>query len=186
MRPLLARVMVTLTGLATSGCVEAFGTEDAHAPGDALGTFHVSAKTEANTCGDASVEGGQAWEFDVKLARDGATILWDNGAEIISGDIAADEVTFRFESGVLVDMRTEEDAYWLPPCSIERRDAAEGVLDSPGTDVTRFDGELAYDFAPTAGSDCQDLITGPAPIFLALPCAIAFDLQALRTEAPAP
>jgi hypothetical protein len=172
-----------LAGPWLAGCADIFGNKDAHQPGDVLGTYHVAAKRGANTCGDGALGNQEAWEFDVKLARGGSQIFWNNGAEIIDGTIDADEKSFHFDTGVLMNMRTAED-HGLPACSIERTDQADGTLAATGTDVASFEGKLAFDFAPSAGSSCEDLIQGSTAILAALPCKIVYALTGTRTAAP--
>lgn len=168
-----------LAAVGLTGCADVFGDETAQ-PGEPLGTFHVSATAKSNACGEGALGATDAWEFDVKLSRGTGSLLWDNGSEVVSGELDADDVTFRFDSGILVDMRTEGEA-GKPPCSVARHDAAEGVLDSAG-EATAFSGSLRYDFAPTEGSQCDDLI---GVVVLTLPCSMSYGLEATRTEAPA-
>ncbi|MEO5731045.1 MAG: hypothetical protein ABI134_09665 [Byssovorax sp.] len=173
-----------LAGSCLTGCGDdVFGNKDAHQPGEVLGTYHVAAKRGANTCGDGALGNQAAWEFDVKLARGGAQIFWNNGAEIIDGAIDADQKSFHFDTGVLMDMRTAED-HGLPACSIERSDHAEGTLAATGTDVASFEGKLAFGFAPSAGSSCDDLVQGSTAILAALPCSIVYAITGTRTAAP--
>jgi hypothetical protein len=165
---------------ALPGCADAFGHGDAHQPGTVLGTFHVAATRTENTCGEGALGSQSDWAFDVKLARDPGALYWNNGVEMIRGELSADAVTFRFDSGIVMNMRTEDDRS-LPACSIGRHDLAEGVLDAPGDDVNAFVGTLAYDFAPTAGSRCDDLVDGPAPIVAMLPCRFAYRLAGMKS-----
>jgi len=174
-----------LAGPLLAGCADIFGTKDAHQPGNELGTYHVDAKRSASTCGDGALGNEAAWELDVKLARGGAQIFWNNGAEIITGTIDDDEQTFHFDTGVLMNMRTAE-SHGLPACSIRRTDQADGKLASTSDDVASFSGTLAFDFAPTEGSSCADLVTGSTAIVAALPCRITYALAGARTAAVAP
>jgi hypothetical protein len=155
------------------------GTVDPHHPGKFLGTYHVDAKREATTCGEGALGSTASWSFDVRLSRDEGAVFWDNGAEVIAGALAPDDVTFSFTTGVVVDMRDESSAPWLPPCSIARGDGAEGVL---AADTAGFTGKLTYDFSPTQGSDCTDLVAGSMPVFAALPCAMRYTLSGVRTK----
>jgi hypothetical protein len=174
-----------LAGPLLSGCADIFGTKDAHQPGDELGTYHVAATRSASTCGDGALGNEAAWAFDVKLARGGAQLFWNNGAEIITGAIDADAKSFHFDTGVLMNMRTAE-SHGLPACSIRRADQADGELAATGDDVASFAGTLAFDFAPTEGSSCADLVIGSAAILAALPCGITYAIAGARTAAPAP
>ena len=177
--------LAVLAGPLLAGCADMFGTRDAHQPGDELGTYHVAATREASTCGEGALGNQAAWEFDVKLARGGAEIFWNNGAEIISGTIDADEQSFHFDTGVLMNMRTAE-SHGLPACSIRRTDRAAGKLAATGDDVASFSGKLAFDFAPTEGSSCADLVTGSTAILASLPCGIVYAIKGTRTAAPSP
>lgn len=178
-------ILSITSALALSGCAEAFGDKDAHQPGTQLGRFHVTAAQKSSSCGEGALGAVASWEFDVELARGARSLFWDNGAEVITGELMTDAVSFRFESGVLIDMRTEEDA-GMPPCTIERRDVSSGVLDSETDDVTGFEGTLGYGFAPSLDSLCSDLVVGGSeqPLFAALPCAMSYDLTAERTALP--
>ena len=174
-----------LAGPLLAGCADFFGDKDAHQPGDELGTYHVAATRDASTCGEGALGNQATWEFDVKLARGGAQIFWNNGAEIITGAIDDDAQSFHFDTGVLMNMRTAE-SHGLPACSIRRTDQADGKLAATTTDVASFSGKLAFDFAPTVGSSCADLVTGSAAILAALPCGILYSIAGTRTAAPAP
>ncbi len=167
------------------GCGDIFGTKDAHQPGDELGTFHVAATRGVNTCGDGALGNAATWEFDVKLARGGAQIFWNNGVEIIDGTIDADAKSFHFTTGVLMNMRTAE-SHGLPACSIRRTDRADGKLAATDDDVASFKGKLEFGFAPTEGSSCEDLIMGSAAVLAKLPCGILYAIEGTRTEAPTP
>ncbi|MEP7125101.1 MAG: hypothetical protein ABJE95_29495 [Byssovorax sp.] len=168
-----------------AACDNAFGTKDAHQPGDALGTYHVAATRGANTCGEGALGSTATWDFDVKLARGGAEIFWNNGAEEIDGTIDADATTFHFTTGVLMNMRNP-DVHGPPPCSIRRTDRADGTLSATGDDVASFAGKLEFGFAPTDGSSCDDLITGGAAVLARLPCGLVYAIDGTRTAAPTP
>ena len=185
MRPSSSLVLLLAAAPCLAACGDIFGTKDAHQPGDKLGTFHVAATRGANTCGDGALGNTADWEFDVKLARGGAEIFWNNGVEEIDGTIDADERTFHFDSGVLMNMRTAE-SHGLPACSIKRTDRADGKLAATGDDVASFKGKLEFGFTPTDGSSCEDLVTGSTAVLAKLPCGILYALEGTRTAAPAP
>jgi len=168
-----------------AGCDDIFGTRDAHQPGAQLGTFHVVGTRVSNTCGEGALGTTPTWEFDVDLARDDGVLYWDNGAEVVSCALADDDKTFSVETLIVVNMRSEETTGY-GPCSVRRRDVASGALSDAGEDVKKFTATLAYDFAPTEGSQCWDLVEGEQPIFAALPCAMTYTLSATRTAAPPP
>ena len=166
--------------LCTAGCVEAFGTDDPHEPGDALGTFHITAKQSQNSCGAGALGAPATWELDVKLAWGEGQIFWNSGGEIIVGELSEDRRSFEIVTSVLVDMRTKEDA-GRPPCSIQRTDVAKGTLERSDEGVSSFSGTLSYAYDPTAGSDCADLLAPEAPVLAALPCSMTYGFTAPRT-----
>ena len=152
--------------------------------GGELGTFHVEATATENECGEGSLGMESAWAFDVELARQEQELHWDNGYDVVIGALEEDEQTFAFDSAFDMDMRTEEDPSWLPPCKIRRIDTATGKLSSSTEDVESFAGEMTYRFEPTAGSDCSDLASAEGPLFLKLPCSVRYEVAAERTRAP--
>jgi len=178
---LSARCHALVGALVLAGCGD--GSVDPHHPGADLGAFRVEATRKTNTCGDSALGGAPAtWSFELRLRRGDGVMYWDNGVEVIPGGLGADGQSFSFDTGIIVDMRAQGGA-GLPPCSVARRDRASGTLDA---EDDAFTGSLAYDFAPTQGSDCADLVTGEMPSFAALPCSMSYELDATRSVAPAP
>lgn len=169
-----------------SACIEAMGERDPHEPGTALGRYHVVGTQVGNTCGEGALGATRSWAFDVELARDEGVLYWNNGATVVPGVLDDDEVSFSIEARVVVDMRGGDMPPGLP-CSIERRDVARGKLDNASDDVERFEGTMTFEFAPTTGSRCEDLVVGELsvePQFTALPCWIVYDLAAKRSAKP--
>jgi hypothetical protein len=89
--------------------------------------------------------------------------------------LAADGLSFSFDTQVIMDMRMAGQV-GLPPCSLARADHAQGTLDSTTDAVGSFTGELSYQFTATAGSQCDDVIYGTTPIVAALPCGMSYQL----------
>jgi len=156
--------------------------QDAHEPGDALGTFHVSGALSADTCQAAVLGVTPNWEFDVKLSRQGDTIYWLNGQEAIPGAIESDGKTFSFASGVEVPIEAGKGS--LPGCTVLRSDAANGVLSSKSDDVKSFSVQMTFGYSVKSGSQCADVV-GVEGGFTALPCNVGYGLNASRTVAPA-
>jgi hypothetical protein len=165
-----------------AGCADAFGTSDAHHPGEPLGTFHVTATLTSSNCGSGALGSADSWVFDVRLSRGDGKLLWDNGRELVGGPVS-EAGAFSLESGTEMDMRSGGEAKGLKPCSVARRDLASGTLEG-ADDVTGFQGTLSYAYAPTPSSSCADLTTGPTAILAQLPCAISYGMSATRTVAP--
>lgn len=163
--------------LLLSSCYE-FGDKDSKIPGDELGSFHVVGRMDVSSCGPGALGSKDVWEFDVKLSRDGDDLYWLNGQEPIYGRIAADGVTFSVESQSAITTRAPKGA--LPGCTVIRRDLASGVLQG-GAAVSGFAGDLRYGYAPTADSDCTDLV-GVDGGFSQLPCEIGYDMTAAKTS----
>lgn len=160
-----------------SGCEKAFGDgrQNAHQPGHDLGAFQVTGTIATNTCGQGALGEQSTWQFPVHLARATGILYWNNGQAVIPGVLAADGVSFSFDTSVVMDMRSP-DQVGLPPCSLARADHAQGTLDSASDTVGSFTGQLSYQFAPTMGSQCDDVVSGAAPIVAALPCGMSYQL----------
>jgi hypothetical protein len=166
--------------LLAAGCVDAFGTKDAHQPGEPLGTYHLTAKQKTNTCGDGALGAPAVWEFDVKLAWQDGSLYWNSGGDVISGSLSADRKAFEIDADVIMNMRTAAD-HGKPACSIDRHDIAKGALALEGQGVKSASGALSYAFSPTAGSSCGDLVTAESPVLAALPCEMDYTFDAART-----
>ena len=162
-----------------AGCVDAFGTSDAHRPGDPLGTYHLTAKQTANSCGDQALGAPAEWQFDVKLSMGEGSLFWNSGGQIISGPVS-ETGAFQIDTDVLEDMRTAND-HGKPPCSIDRHDTAKGTLALTEGAAASAKGTLTYAFDPTEASSCGDLVTGDAPLFAKLPCSMTYAFSAART-----
>jgi hypothetical protein len=181
---MLARLgLLALAATTTpSGCF-GDGRADAHNPGTALGSFDVTATVTSNTCGDGALGELSPWAFSVHLARDPGVLYWNNGQAVISGSLAADGVTFTFDTSVIQDMR-DPSVVGPPPCSVTRDDSAHGKLDTATGAVSAFSGQLGYQFTPTAGSSCDDLVNGPTPVVAALPCAFTYQMTGQLPATP--
>lgn len=163
-----------------SGC--AGHGQDAHEPGDRLGTYHATGKLVSDTCQAAVLGVSSDWQFDVKLSRDDSTLYWLNGQEAIPGAIAHDDVSFGFESGVEVTLQAPRGA--RAGCVIDRLDSASGKLSSSSTtDVRRFTADMNFTYAVQSGSECGGFV-GVEGGFAALPCKVSYSLRAERTALP--
>ncbi|HEX3776618.1 MAG TPA: hypothetical protein VHV51_19230 [Polyangiaceae bacterium] len=163
-----------------AGCVG--HGQDAHEPGDRLGTFHATGPLSGDTCQASALLGEtSSWAFDVQLSRDGSTLYWLNGEEAIPGTIAPDGTSFDFESGVEVTLQAAQGA--RPGCIIARSDAASGVLGSSTTDVASFTVNMSFAYSAEAGSACSSFV-GVEGGFATLPCSVSYDLTATRTVLP--
>ena len=156
--------------------------QDAHEPGDRLGTFHATAKLVSDTCQAAVLGVSNDWQFDVKLSRESHTLYWLNGAEAIPGTIEKDGVSFGFESGVEVVLQPARGVQ--PGCVIQRGDSASGKLSSSSTtDVPRFSADLNFEYQAESGSVCAGFV-GVEGGFASLPCRVSYTLEATRTALP--
>lgn len=164
------------------GCSDlAGGGKDAKVPGEPLGTFHVIGHLDASTCGPGALGSTDLWEFDVKLSRDGSDLYWLNGQEPIPGRIAADGVSFAFDTRTAVEAIAAGKGH--PGCTILRSDTANGALSSATLDVTSFAGRMRFGYVPATGSDCSALV-GVEGGFFALPCEMSYLVDATRQAEP--
>jgi hypothetical protein len=176
MRPTVVCAILLLC----AGCVGR--GQDAHEPGDRLGTFHASGALTSDTCQAPILGVTSTWAFDVKLSREGSTIYWLNGEEAIPGNIAADGVSFGFVSGVDVPLQAAQGAQL--GCTISRADSASGVLSSSSTtDVASFSVNMSFAYAAEVGSQCAGWV-GVQGGFATLPCRVSYSLTAQRTALP--
>jgi hypothetical protein len=176
MRHVVCAILLLCTGCIGHG-------QDAHEPGDRLGTFHATGTLTSDSCQATALLGDTAnWAFDVKLSREANTLYWLNGEEAIPGNIASDGITFDFESGVEVPLQAAQGAQ--PGCTMTRSDTANGVLASSSTtDVPSFTVNMGFTYAAEAGSQCSGWV-GVQGGFAALPCTVRYSLTAARTALP--
>jgi hypothetical protein len=162
-----------------SGCVG--HAQDAHEPGDRLGTYHASGTLVSDSCQAAVLGVTKDWQFDVKLSRQTNTLYWLNGQEAIPGTIAMNGTSFGFQSGVEVTLQAPQGVQ--PGCVIERTDSASGTLSSNSSDVKSFDVDMSFGYAVKSGTQCAGYV-GVQDGFAALPCTVSFSMSALRTALP--
>jgi hypothetical protein len=164
----------------SGGCVG--HAQDAHEPGDRLGTYHATGKLVSDSCQATVLGVSSDWQFDVKLSRQSHTLYWINGEEAIPGTIANDGVSFGFQSGVEVTLQASRGT--RPGCVIQRTDNASGELSSSSTtDVPHFDVDMSFNYAVKSGSECAGFV-GVEGGFSALPCNVSYTLSAKRTALP--
>jgi len=171
--------LVALSLLAV-GCVD-FGDKDARVPGEELGAYQVTAHLQESTCGPDALGSADCWDFSVRLSREGPGLFWLNGYEVISGEVADDGVSFRFDTMVAVEIDPAQGTH--PGCTVHRTDSANGKLSSATMDVESFTGQLSYAYAAEQESDCTELVGVPGG-FSALPCEMSYAIEGLRTELP--
>jgi hypothetical protein len=170
-----AGILALATATAPSSCF-GDGRANAHHPGTDLGSFQVTGTITTNSCGAGALGEQDIWAFPLRLSRAEGILYWDNGQAVIPGTLEADGVTFSLDTSVIMNMRDPNKVGPLP-CSVSRADHAEGTLSSATDPVSSFTGELTYQFSPTAGSSCDDLVNGAAPVLAALPCMMSYALS---------
>lgn len=153
------------------------GGKDPKIPGDELGTYAVVSTLQTSTCGPGALGSKDLWQFQVKLSQEGHDLYWLNGAEAIAGDLAADGVSFGFDSHVVVNAIAAGKGQ--PGCAISRIDTGSGRLSSSAPPVESFEGTLRYGFQPLAGSDCTPLMAVEGG-FHTLPCEMTYAMTASR------
>ncbi|HMJ12595.1 MAG TPA: hypothetical protein VK524_14320 [Polyangiaceae bacterium] len=166
-----------MAALCLTGCWEMGRAGDAKIPGELLGDYSVKAELQNSTCGEGALGSQEEWQFDVRLSRKGSLLYWLNGREAISGNIAADGVSFAIETNVKVEA--------LSPgrgrlgCTIWRSDRTSGKLMGQAEDVPGFTGQLGFAYTPEGNSDCTELM-GVAGGFAGLPCEMTYAYSAVR------
>lgn len=171
------RAWIALLAALCGGCLE-FGDKDAKVPGDELGMYQVTGRLTVDTCKADVLGVKDPWRFQVRLSRFDRDLYWLNGREAIVGDIAADGVSFEFQTRVDVDLEPAQGP--MPGCIIERRDVASGKLSADGPDVEGFEGDLSFTYSPKAKTDCSFYV-GYEGTFATLPCTIGYAVEAERT-----
>jgi len=181
MRPYVVCAFLFLSCLSvgSSGCVG--HAQDAHEPGDRLGTYHATGKLVSDTCQAGVLAVSTDWAFDVKLSRNLSTLYWINGEEAIPGTIAKNGTSFGFESGVEVTLLAPKGVN--PGCVIQRLDSASGELSSKTTDVPSFDIDMSFGYGAKSGSQCAGFV-GVEDGFTSLPCTVRYAMSAKRTALP--
>ncbi len=177
LRPSIFRLSwLALAALPLVACLDK--PYDPDGPGEFIGVFDVDAQQETNTCGAGALGALAAWSFEVRFAREIGIIYWNPGAELVTGTLDADKHTFAFDTNVVAYKRDANSDPFLPPCTVNRHDRSSGKI---ADDDASFTGKLSYDWAPTIGSDCTDLVMSDSPEFGALPCGMTYTLAAKRT-----
>jgi hypothetical protein len=115
-------VTLALGALGSVACGD--GRHDAKTPGEELGTFAMTGHLERDECEAAVLGVVDPWEFQVRLSRFVEDLYWLNGREAISGSLAPDERSFRFDTAV--DVELIEPRRGRPGCTLTRRDRASG------------------------------------------------------------
>jgi len=171
-----ALVVLVLAGACGPGCVHDMLDDDG-LPGQSMGTYRVQATLTSNSCGPGAFGALDAWEFEVKLAREGSVIYWNNGTELVEGSLAADGRAFSFSDQLTMPLSERKGAQ--AGCTMFRQDTASGTLDSADADkVTGFTGSLTYGYDQEKGSDCSAVLAqaGAAQ----LPCKLDYTITATR------
>lgn len=177
-------LLAGLAGLALAAAFAGTGCsgKDPYRPGESLGAFHVTSKLVSTSCGATP----DPWEFDVKLRHERNTLYWVQGDAPIAAQVdAAARATLKATATQTV--READARSRTPACTMARSDVVELVLAplaAPVSDVagaTSFTGTLAYHFAPTEGSSCEDQLTDVGGDYAALPCDVKYELSGVRT-----
>lgn len=147
--------------------------------------FEVTATLTQYTCGSGQLALNESWEFYGRLTvgEDGG-VEWDWGEGVRKGKLTSESGSFSVSSSIVVNMRTQDEADWLPPCSIQRTDDLVGEVDS-SDDPRAFEGTLIFNYLATNGSDCEDLLLGDDRMMEVLPCTASYQLSAVSTAGEA-
>jgi hypothetical protein len=178
-------VLVALSAVLFAGLLAGAGGcsgKDPYRPGESLGAFHVTGKLVATSCGATP----DPWEFDVRLRHERTTLYWVQGDAPIAAQVdGAARATLKATATQTV--RPADERSRTAACTMSRTDVVELVLAplaAPVSDVagaTSFKGTLAYRFAPTEGSSCEDQLTDLGGDFATLPCDVTYEVAGVRT-----
>lgn len=165
-----------LVAFALSAALGCTGT-DRLAPGEPIGTFHVTSTLTSTTCGPVP----NPWEFDIRLRFADTTLYWVQGGAPVSGTVSASRVELRAKDVVTVrppDQRSRSNG-----CAIQREDVVSMTLaradQTPASNLAEteaFTGTLRYTFQPTETSDCMDQLSHAGGDFENLPCDVIYEI----------
>ncbi len=159
-----------------TGCID--GKPNDGVPGDSLGSYSVHATLADSSCGPGAFGAPDAWDFQVKLSREGHTLYWLTGADLVAGTIDDAGTSFSFTAEVPLTITQAKGGQ--AGCVIVRQDAAQGSL--AGTtpqDVPSFAGTLTYGYVPKDGSNCDAIVAEARAT--GLPCAIKYTMAGTHT-----
>jgi hypothetical protein len=171
--PAIALLFAALTG----GCGD--GRYDAKTPGEPIGRFSMRGSLDRDECRATVLGVVDPWEFDLRLSRSVNDLYWLNGREAISGDIASDDRSFKFDTHVDVPIIPARNG--RGGCTLTRRDRAEGELSPDASSANELAGSISFTYEPRVGSECSEIIGVPGG-FDRLPCRVDFDLRGTRSD----
>jgi hypothetical protein len=156
---------------AAAGCGDGNGVD--------VGRFEVEA-VRTESCGEAGLLASlPAMTWKVFLRRVGDDGMhWEDIRDRMMGLYDAEDRSFAIEENLVVDMR--QGQVGQPDCRIARRHRIDGVLDSEPELAVSFTAEQRFDYEPTDGSACDDLLEGPTAIADHMPCSVVYDLAGAR------
>jgi hypothetical protein len=150
---LALEISTTLTGC-QSASEEALGVS--------LGTFEGTALLTAEDCG-AAVDAPETYQLEIELVKGDAVIYWVQDGAALAG--AYDDVDVKWSSRATSTVDAD--------CTLERKDAFDGVLDDASS-PTRMKGVIVYEFDGLTGSDCSSQTSSRGGSFDNLPCTVSY------------
>ena len=147
-------------------------------PGTALGTFSVTAKQAANTCG-SGLGAADPWTFNMELSLDGSTLYWREPGGTVSAALdSSNQAKF---SGTYAESEGGEAG--VPLCTLTRTDTTLVKLDSK-TDAKAVSGTVSFGYTIDSGTDCKAALAASGGVFDTLPCLVTYSFEGSRTKAP--
>jgi hypothetical protein len=159
--------------LVTSACTG----KDPYNPGEPVGTFKVTAKLVANSCGAAP----NPWEFDVRINREPGKIYWMQGGLPVEGKVSSDS-RVRMETSDARVVRKSDARAGRAACQLWRDDVFDGTLGPEP--LASFEGTLIYTFRAGDQSDCTDQLRAGGGQYETLPCEVRYELSAKKIADP--
>jgi hypothetical protein len=160
-------------GVVVLGLSLVAGCADQALPGTMLGTFAVSGKPTANTCG-AGLEAPDPWNFHVQLSKSGTTLHWGwiDGKPPVSGTLDAARTATISASQI---SNVDGTAKGAGTCDMRRTDTLTVTLDE---DERAFHGTLAYEFRQVDGAVCENQLAAQGGQYATLPCSVTYSMSA--------
>jgi hypothetical protein len=152
-----------------------FGCANTALPGTLLGTYHVVATLQTNTCG-AGLGAPNPWTFDVQLSQEGSTLYWSwlDGSAPLSNALDDDSTSLTTTSSANVDGTADGG---LGPCTMQRNDTV-GVTLASGSPPASFTGTIGYAFSVESGANCSDQLSATGGSYDSLPCTVSYTTTA--------
>jgi hypothetical protein len=174
------RAVSTLSLLALAACLPG----DSH--GDPYGVYTVVGTLSAHECGQEAAPIALPYlrTYELRRMESGLAYLLGSDGSIMEGSIGTNGA-FRFADQSWVRVIEPEEVLEIRGCDLVVTLSIEGTAkrtedeEEETYSLEPLEGKLVTRIAPSAGSDCSELLYGSESggMFHALPCRIVLDLE---------